>query len=201
MNRNKIKIFLVILFSFPIIVIAQKRSISINGIYNGLGSLYIITDNSEVKGYFQNYRGERNNFSTIFFFVGKRADNNNMIYEIKTFYPGDMDTIKGTCKILNPKNLEITLDETPPGDVFSINHNKDNFEIVKEKNWKGIGYIISNKVRLMPNPNNLKKSISYITKNDCVAILKKDNIWVQVEYIGKNRNRIGWILSEQIKIL
>src|SRR5690242_19433702 len=173
----------------------------INGVYQGLGQLNIVTDSIKAFGYFQSYRTNYS-ISTVFFLYGKRLkEPDSLIYFITTFYPGEKDTITGKIYVINKRNLFVSLDRVPPGNEFSIDRTKDEFEIVKSKQWKGLGFIKKPQDYMAKSIYDTSKSIGYIIKGDCVALLDCKNGFFKVEYIGKTKNIIGWIPRDDIYLL
>lgn len=195
LTRRRISFFLLIALFCSSNTIAQR--LKINGIFEGLGNLNILTRQDTVKGYFQNYRED--SFSTIFFIIGQHKCNDT--YNIKTFYPSEKDSISGILKIFDSSNLEIILNEEPPGREFSIDGTKGDFNLIENKDWINIGYVNTSKVFLFSKPNEKNKTKKFILQNDCVAELQRKGNWVKVECIARKRNVIGWLHINTIKFL
>lgn len=199
------KQLMLICIFFSLLNINEVFGISVplhSGIYKGLGSLYLVEKGNHMEGYYQAFRGEKNNISTVFYFVGVKATNREKdLFFIKAFYPDSKDTINGVLQVLGKDQVMITLKSYPPGREFGLDGLTDTFHQVELKKWSHIAYINCRKVLLLKTSIDKSKRGRYLNQFDCIALKEKVSDSLEIECIGVNGMEAGFVKRSCVTLL
>lgn len=176
---------------FTSILFSQQTIVS--GEYDAGLKLTYNSSTNKLTGYFEQYTGENNNFSCVFYIEGTVEGKQ---FKIKTYYPGDKpeDIIEGTLEISNNKFVKIQLPEEHGG-CWNVQHFKEepvDFKLEKEANWIQIGYVVADKAYFFKDKTEESKAKAYLVKDNFVCIEKIEGEWAYCLYFG-NKTIKGWI--------
>jgi hypothetical protein len=175
---------------------------------NGMLMVAVDPETRIITGYFNAYVGfddpsEGPHFDCTFYFRSVAAG--KQPYQIKSWFPGDEDSIAGTIvfsAVGGKTSATIRLEEEHGG-CWNVEHFADGPGSVQEPDstgtWRSIRVVAAKRAYFFDTPIATKASRKYVTTGDAVRVYEKQADRVQAEFVNESGVRTkGWIREKDL---
>ncbi len=187
------------LFYFLILLITIKSlgQIPQSGIYNEL-ILVRNETNKTIDGYFNSSTGN-GQISCIYEFKGTFKTLNDKKISVTAFWQDDDEIITGELICKEGNKFLLKFSEPLLGDMAcgGVSQSGAEFEMTKQKNWKEIRIVKTEKTYFYKESKISTKRKAYITDLDAVGVIKEKGEWLLVDFNG-SKLTTGWIKKSDL---
>jgi hypothetical protein len=160
-----------------------------SGIYEGL--TLAVDQQGAVSGYYRESQGSGLTKTCSFYLSGQeKGDQADLLtWNVETF-PGSLEaTEQGVVlRIENGRDHPGCGSVLPP--LISQGLLLDR---VAAANWTSLRRVITKRMFLLPKPDKIAKSRTYVVVGDLVGVLSQSGDWLRVEYVNGQTRVRGWI--------
>lgn len=163
--------------------------------------VYIAVDKGQVTGYFDNpftTPAENNpdrDPTCRFLFKGASAPDGKL--QVTTFFAGKL----GASLALSPGNVgvwSVHVDGDLPNCEVPTLESGDSLTLESTRNWIGFASIASARATLFVGPADGARTKAYLVRDDVVAVLQKEDKWVQVDYFQRGKDVVRWVSTRDL---